>query len=112
MKAPSTKVAALAAAVALLAIAATAAAAPVMSGSGTYAAISATITSTRQAGGNTIIDETVNSSLAGVFTGVNSVAYRIVVHPSGFATFEGKGTYTSVVAGCGPTSISGTFEIE
>jgi hypothetical protein len=69
---------------------------------GDFLLTSSVVTSSRQADGNTIVTETNSGLFFGTFVGSFTVQLTRVIHPAGFATFHGFGTFTGVVDGSAP----------
>jgi hypothetical protein len=87
-----------------------AAAAPPTGGTTTITITSDIVVSSRQAGPNLVItEEQLTGSLSGALTGTSSVTQHGVLHPDGSGEFEGRGTFTGTVAGCG--SVTFDFNI-
>ena len=76
-----------------------AAASPLASASGTFTTTSATFTSARSAGGNTVIDLTSTITYTGTFTGTSVVHGILIFHANGSANFHDFETFTRTVNG-------------
>ncbi len=89
-----------------LALVGTTAAAPPTVGTTTITVTSDVVVSARQAGPNLVItEEQLTASLTGDFSGTNSLTQSGVLHADGSGEFQGRGTFTGTVAGCGAVTI-------
>jgi hypothetical protein len=97
--------------VAALALAAPASAGPPMSGSGTGAITSRTITGVRTtAGGKTFIDEVLTVSQTGALSGTSIQYVTLILRKTGRFRASGYGTFTGTAAGCGAVNDEIRFE--
>jgi hypothetical protein len=88
-----------------------ASAAPPLTGTTTTTVTSDVIIRTHLAGGNVIFDEEVlTASLSGAFTGISTATIHGAVHADGTGQFQGSGTFTGTVSGCG--SVTFDFHLQ
>jgi len=76
-----------------------AAASPTTSASGTFTYTSSTFNSSREAGGNTVIDLSANVAYTGTFSGTSTLHGTLIFHPDGSANFHDVETFTGTVDG-------------
>jgi hypothetical protein len=74
-------------------------ASPPTPSSGTFSLVTATITSSRTAGGNTFITFTRTAALTGTYTGTTTDEARLVIHADGSANITGRGVCVCTVDG-------------
>lgn len=77
----------------------TAAASPPTDASGTVGNTSATFNSTRQAGGNLIVDVTGTAAYTGTFVGTSTINGTLIIHADGSANFHDVEVFTGTVNG-------------
>jgi hypothetical protein len=100
----------LVAATAMSAFAASATAAPPTVGTFTTTLTSDVIVSARQAGPNLIITEDqAIGTVSGALTGSTSFTYHGVVRADGSGQFQGRGTFTGTITGCGSMTVDFNF---
>jgi hypothetical protein len=98
---------ALVAVLALLLMAAPAAATgPPQTGSGNGVITNLEITSERTAGPNSIQERTITMAVTGTLDGTFVQEVRGVVHDGRFVTFQGTGTFTGTMEGCGAGTVT------
>jgi hypothetical protein len=95
----------LVAAVAVGVAAVPALASPPTPSSGTFSLVTATVTSSTTAGGNTFLTVTRTAALTGTYTGTSTDEARIIIHADGSASITGSG-----VCACTVDGRSGTIE--
>jgi hypothetical protein len=82
-----------------------AAASPPTPSAGTFSLVTATVTSTRTAGGNTFLTFERTAALTGTYAGTSTDEARLIIHSDGSANITGSG-----VCACTVDGRSGTFE--
>jgi len=86
-------------------------AAPPTQGTTTATLTSDVVVSARPAGKSLLItEEQATSVLNGAFTGSSAFTIGGVLHADGSGMFQGRGTFTGVVAGCGPVTLGFVLE--
>ncbi len=81
-------------------------AAPPQSGSGTGSIARIHEISSRDAGGNTIVERELGGTFTGTLSGDVVERVRGVVHPDGTVTFQGTLVFTGTVDGCGTGTVT------
>lgn len=110
--------------IAVVAGAVPAAATPPAPVAGSFSVISATVTSSRTANGNTFLTLQRTAAIGGTFTGLGTDTVRLVMYANGTASIHGEGTCTCTIgalsgtfdyrfegSGVFPTSVSGRFVV-
>ena len=83
-----------------------ASAAPPQSGSGTGSIARIAEVSSREAGGNRIVERELAGTFTGTLSGSVPEGVRGVVHRDGTVTFEGTLVFTGTVDGCGTGTVT------
>jgi hypothetical protein len=105
-------VAAIGALIAALMLSVPASASAPLTGTGTGTIVGMpVITSTRDAGGNTIQERSLSGTVSGALQGTFVENVRGVIHPNGTVTFQGTMTFTGTVPGCGTGTGTGTLTL-
>jgi hypothetical protein len=80
-------------------------ASPPLQAAGGQQDTSLVVTDARQAGGNLIVEGTLQTVWSGTFTGTSTEEFRAVFHESGRVTYHANFVFVGNVAGCGPRTI-------